>query len=201
MKILLASGSPRRRELLERLGAEICVVVPDVEELKEDGESPEEYVKRNARLKASYVSGRCDPTSGYKCIIAADTVVVFGGSVLEKPLDRDQARRMLQSLSGAKHKVLTGFCLLGLGDRQGKTFTDVVSTEVQFKALTELEIEEYLDTGEYIDKAGSYGIQGLASYMVRSIAGSYTNVVGLPLCQVIECLEKALGLKFTVSLA
>ena len=174
-KIILASGSPRRKEILSNAGIPFEVCVSEAEECA-SGKTPEELVKENALRKAKAVSEKCPG-----CIVlGADTVVVFESSILGKPKDRSEARRMLRSLSGRTHRVLTGVALTD----GSKTVTDVEVTEVHFRELSEEMIEGYLATGECDDKAGSYGIQGRGGVFVEGITGDYFNVVGLPLCKV-----------------
>lgn len=185
MKLILASGSPRRQEMIAGLGMEFEIKVPDVDESVRPGERPLAYAERVAADKARAVLAGPD-----EVILAADTIVVFGEQILGKPQDEQHAREMLQALSGRTHEVITGFCLRS----QDKEVVKTVSTEVQFMTLSEMEIAHYVASGEPMDKAGSYGIQGGAAYMVRRIDGSYSNVVGLPLCEVIESLRTTFGL-------
>lgn len=183
--IVLASASPRRKELLERVGV-LCAVVPS--HINEDyisGESPQEHVLRLAREKALEIAGRSDV--GGRWFIGSDTVVLRDETILGKPLDAADAAAMLASLSGRSHVVLTGFAI---HDREkGTTVSEVVSTAVRFKELTAAEISGYIATGEPFDKAGAYAIQGIGAFMIQAINGSYTNVVGLPLCEVVDALE------------
>lgn len=147
------------------------------------GESPEEYVVRLARTKAIDVAQRYRD----RWVLAADTVVVIDGKVLGKPKDRGEAEKMLEMLSAQEHRVITGYCIFQSSSQ--RSIEGKVSTQVQFKALSLEEIRWYLDTGEPFDKAGAYAIQGKAAFMVKAIQGSYTNVVGLPLCEVIDALH------------
>lgn len=179
MQLVLASASPRRAELLSLAGLSFEIDAPSLEEAALPGERPRAYVERLAAAKAEEVASRWPGA----WILAADTVVALGPDILEKPRDRDDARRMLQALQGRSHEVFTGVAI------QGPAHRDVFSecTEVRFRRLHDMEIEAYLASGEADDKAGSYGIQGRAAAFVESVTGSYTNVVGLPLAQ---CLER-----------
>lgn len=205
-KLILASQSPRRKELLEQAGVSFDIVPADIEEIIMSSELPHEYVKRLSREKAIFVSKLIEkspiPTnmldnkavftnSLFTCssvtwTLGADTTVVMGDHLLEKPTSNDDARRMLQTLSGQTHIVYTGFTLCS--ENREKVITHSVKTDVSFKNLTRNEIEWYISTGEPFDKAGGYAIQGLGAFMVKSINGSYSNVVGLPVCEVMEVL-------------
>jgi septum formation protein len=169
-KLILASASPRRSELLRAAGIEFTVRVANIDETVMADESPEEYVLRLSREKARAVALDGD------WVLGADTTVVVDGEIVAKPVDADDARRMLQMLSGQWHEVLTGVSLLG----GGQVLSEVAVTRVKFAELTDAEIDWYVTTGEPMDKAGAYGIQGYASRFVESIEGSYSNVVGLP---------------------
>ncbi|CAN5856576.1 MAG: septum formation inhibitor Maf [Acidimicrobiia bacterium] len=171
MKLILASASPRREQLLNSLGLEFETVAPDVDELRLPGEEPYDYVERIARLKSAAV-GNSDAV-----IIAADTTVVSEGRVLGKPIHPDEARHMLARLSGTSHEVLTGVAV-----RRGEeTISAVESTIVRFLPLTEEEIAEYVANGEPMDKAGAYALGGLGGLFVDRVEGSPSNVIGLPL--------------------
>lgn len=175
MNIILASASPRRRELLERMGiSSFRVIVSDADETLEAGLSPAMQVERLSRIKArAVVDEAADPGA---VIIAADTVVALDGAILGKPADGEDARRMLSALSGVEHHVYTGVTVI-----QGKTaLTRHEVTAVRFRPLTEQEIEWYIATGECMDKAGAYGIQGYGALLVEGIRGDYYNVMGLP---------------------
>ncbi len=180
MALILASASPRRRQLLADAGVSFVVETSPVVEAIGHGESPEAYVRRLAREKAAGVA-RSHPEDW---VLAADTEVVLDGRVLGKPRDSGEAVAMLASLSGRCHGVMTAFALLGpSGTREG-----LCRTEVCFRALSGAEIRRYVATGEPMDKAGAYGIQGGAAHMVESIRGSYTNVVGLPMAETLAVL-------------
>ncbi len=188
-KIILASQSPRRRYLLERAGLRFSVIPSRFDENSIPLADPGEYVRTLATEKALDIARRY-PESW---VIGADTVVVVGNRVLGKPASTAQARDMLRRLSGCTHCVLTGYCVCRLSD--GKQFAETVRTDVLFKTLTPEEIDWYIQTGEPFDKAGAYAIQGIGTFLVKRINGSYTNVVGLPVCEVLEVLlrEKVIG--------
>ena len=178
--LVLASQSPRRREILRLAGIPFTVRVGDVDESVLDGESPADYVQRLAAAKACAVEAGPGET-----VLGADTTVVIDGEILAKPADADDARRMLARLSGRRHEVLTGVCL-----RRGVTATcEFVTTGVVFATLTAAEIDEYVASGEPMDKAGAYAIQGLASKFVERIEGDYFNVMGLPVALVYRRLR------------
>jgi septum formation protein len=187
--LILASASPRRQELLNSAGISFEVLPSEVDEGFQEGEAPEEYVARLARRKAEKAGEKHKD----RWALAADTVVVVDGRILGKPGDRQEAKEMLGMLSDREHRVITGFCLFR-GD-SGKSREGTVTTRVRFKNLSPREIDGYLDTGEPFDKAGAYAIQGKAAFMVKEIRGSYTNVVGLPLTEVIEALQE-LGIEW-----
>lgn len=180
LKLILASGSPRRAELLRSAGLAFEVIVPDIDEAPRPGEAPDAFVCRTAREKAESVP------SADAVILAADTAVVDGDRILGKPADAQEAAAMLRSISGRTHEVMTGVCLRF----PERTVCFHIETRVTFRKLSEKEIENYVASGEPMDKAGAYAIQGGAAKMVRRVEGSYSNVVGLPLCEVIEELEK-----------
>jgi len=193
MKLILASQSPRRRELLSMLGLHIEIFVPDTEEdCDRTRFSPEELVMglacRKARAAAEQLAQTgCDTDS--TVILAADTVVSLDGTILEKPTDEDEARRMLRALSGRRHEVFTGIAAI----HRGRLAVDGQTTGVCFRALTADMIERYIASGEPMDKAGAYGIQSRGSLFVDRIDGDYFNVVGLPLVRVDEMLQSAFG--------
>ncbi len=175
--VILASQSPRRKELLARIGLEFKVSPSQIEESPPQGESPQEYVTKLAAEKAHSVAPRFSEAA----VIAADTIVVLEGDILGKPRNLAHAKEMLKRLSGRRHQVFTGYAILYQGQERIKS----VCTDVFFKELGPAEIEAYLATGEPLDKAGAYAIQGQASYMVKEIRGSVTNVIGLPLHEVV----------------
>jgi septum formation protein len=182
--IILASQSPRRRRLLEAAGLIFKVIPSQVQEEDFEAVDPAAYAKRLAEAKAGDVAER-HPESW---VIGADSIVLIDGQILEKPASTSDARRMMELLSGKTHQVLTGYAIVLAGDAHA--FSDVETTEVTFKPLTDEEIEWYIQTPEPYDKAGGYAIQGLGSFMVKQIKGSYTNVVGLPVCEVLDQLYR-----------
>jgi septum formation protein len=185
-EIVLASASPRRRELLAQVGIKAQVIPSEVDETLLGNETPEAHVIRLSCAKAMEVAAR--PLQPGRWFIGSDTVVVLDDAILGKPADAAGAAAMLSSLAGRGHRVISGYAV---HDRQrGKTLTAAVTTRVFFKNLTIREIEGYIATGEPYDKAGAYAIQGIGAFMVPCIEGSYTNVVGLPLCEVIAALEE-----------
>lgn len=183
MNIILASQSPRRKELLERMGIrDFETISPNVDESVFHGLPPEELVRRLSAEKAAAVAGRAGEDA---IVIAADTVVALEGAVLGKPADELDAFKMLSALSGVRHQVYTGVTVCRGGEKQ--TAHEV--TDVTFRELSEEEIEHYIATGEPMDKAGSYGIQGRGALLVESIQGDYFNVMGLPLQRLSRMLE------------
>lgn len=208
-QLILASASPRRKELLERVGFVVKTVPADIPETQLADEDPTEFVKRMARTKVLAVVARQRGTgtgaeletippplpsragkgeAAPRWVVGADTIVVVDGEVLGKPASSDQAFDMLQRLSGREHKVMTGFCVFDLA--KNKEGIQAVISTVRMKRMTRPEIEKYLSIGESSDKAGAYAVQGVGSYLIDSIVGSYSNVVGLPLCQLMEMLEE-----------
>lgn len=184
MDIILASQSPRRRELLERMGIErFKTVSPDIDEHVFDGLPPEELVRRLSAEKAQAVADR---VAGGSIVIAADTVVALDGAVLGKPEDELEAFKMLSTLSGVRHQVYTGVTVLQDGERA----TESEVTDVTFRELSEGEIEQYVSTGEPMDKAGAYGIQGYGALLIEGISGDYYNVMGLPVCRLGRMLSR-----------
>ncbi len=184
VSVILASSSPRRQELLSLLDISLKIVPSEVDETLREGESPEEYVRRLALTKAEQVAKKFPDL----CVLAADTIVVVNGEILGKPRDLQEAETMLKKLSGQEHRVITGYCLRHIRAREKRE--RVVSSWVKFKNLSAEEIYWYISTGEPFDKAGGYAVQGKAAFMIKEIKGSYTNVVGLPLCEVIEDLQE-----------
>ena len=183
MKIVLASGSPRRRELLKLMGFEKFDVIPAVKEENDGGETdPGKAVVRLALSKGEEVMERCGKNS---VVIAADTLVFLDGKKLGKPGDTEQAYDMLRALSGRSHSVYTGLCIMA----DGKTVTDFVRTDVFFAELSDEEIYGYIETGEPMDKAGAYGVQGKGSVFVEKIDGDFFNVMGLPVSRLYARLK------------
>lgn len=181
MRLILASQSPRRRELLERAGFQPEIRVSGVPEEHTLGESALEYVARLSRKKAEAIVREQG-----EIVLGADTVVVLDEHILEKPADASDARRMLQMLSGRDHRVITGICLL----HDAGIVSDAEETTVHFAELSDEEVAEYVDSGEPMDKAGAYAIQGLASKFIDRIEGDYCNVVGLPVSRVYKYLRE-----------
>jgi len=183
--LILASASPRRRRMLSQAGFRFSVQVPPGDE---NGDyphlDPKELVLTQARAKALAVAGRA---AGRAVVLSADTVVVLEGQILGKPSGPEEAGRMLAALSGRTHEVLSGFCLVKGGEVVEE---EAVATGVEFRSLSRAEIEAYVAGGSPLDKAGGYGIQDLGGGLARIVRGSYTNVVGLPLAQVIEALAR-----------
>ena len=181
--IILASASPRRTELMALAGIEFSVVPADICEDVLPGEAPADHVIRLSREKADAVAMKTDG----RFFIGADTIVVLDGAILGKPVDATDAKRMLSGLSGRDHEVITGFTVF---DKVSAVhISRSVCTEVTFKKLEEKEIAAYIATGCPMDKAGAYAIQGGAVHFVRSINGSYTNVIGLPMTELYEVLQ------------
>ncbi|MBI4596274.1 MAG: septum formation inhibitor Maf [Candidatus Tectomicrobia bacterium] len=183
--LILASNSPRRAALLKQIGLHFKIIPPKVEESRKAGESAVKYVRRLAALKAEAVA-----VSHQKgLVISADTVVLLGEEILEKPANEEEARTMLYKLRGKQHRVITGLALV----RKDPPFSRVSSvvTTVEFRELSSRDIEGYLATGEPFDKAGAYGIQGRGAALVKTIKGCYFNVVGLPLSSLAELLAEA----------
>jgi septum formation protein len=179
--LVLASASPRRKQLLRQIGIPFRIITNRV---REDTLSRDPVM--NARLlaeaKAHAVAGKCEG----RWILGADTIVVLDKAALGKPADEDEALAMLRQLSGREHRVITGFCLVASDSK--KPYSEAVVTRVTFKRLTKKEILGYVATREPFGKAGSYGIQGIGAFLVKRISGSYTNVVGLPLCALVNAL-------------
>ncbi len=192
-KIILASASPRRRELLSNMGLDFQVVVSEADETSVDSSVPPHiYVQELALLKATATAKNIINDKA-AIIISADTIVVNDGKILGKPADESEAFDMLKSLSGKPHKVYTGFCVLRMEDAY--TVCRHIETEVVFKELTDEKIRRYVTSGEPMDKAGAYGIQGLGAMLVDSIHGDYFNVVGLPVSALADTLEDDFGFK------
>jgi nucleoside triphosphate pyrophosphatase len=184
-RFILASASPRRRELLASIGAAFEVIPSHIPEVRADGEAPEEYVARLSREKAAEVA-RAHPS---RWIIAADTTVLLGDQLLEKPVDAADAQRMLAAIAGQTHIVYTGVTLQNV--EHDYRDTRVAESEVRMLSLDARDIEWYVQTGEPLDKAGAYAVQGIGAMFIDSIHGSYTNVVGLPLALLFRMLRKA----------
>lgn len=180
--IVLGSGSPRRRELLENIGISFEVVVSKAEEpAPEKGETPVDYAKRMAHMKAAEVASRRPG----EVVIGSDTVVALDDEIMGKPKDNEDALRMLTALSGKTHQVVSGVSVI-MPD--GKTETFAACTDVVMRQSSRDELLAYIATGEPADKAGAYAIQGIGTFLVREITGSYTNVVGLPVARLVDVL-------------
>ena len=184
-QVILASASPRRRELLEQVGVRAIVQSVDIDESRRPGEPVKQYVQRLAMEKAE--RGFAIIKNSQKLpVVGSDTIVVIDGIILGKPENRQQAKQMLQQLSGQKHTVLTSVAIV----TEDKKVIDTSSSEVLFNKLELQEIEEYVATGEPDDKAGSYAIQGLAAQFVKSLNGSFSGVMGLPLFETVQLLKQ-----------
>lgn len=194
MKLLLASSSPRRGELLSQINVEYERISVNVDEIKEENESAKDYVQRLALQKAQAGWEKSNKESLFLdvdvMVLGADTIVVCGGRVMEKPKNKLDAKQMMMLLSASTHQVFTAIALV---NKQNKVVT-LVETDVTFKTLSEQEISDYWDTGEPQDKAGGYGIQGIAGQFVTHISGSYSAVVGLPLHETAELIKSFEGL-------
>jgi len=178
--LILASASPRRADLLRWAGVPIEIDPAAIDETRRPGEDPLEYAKRLAQEKA------LAKATARRLCLGADTTVFIGSRVFEKPADAAEAARHLRNLSGQSHRVVTAFCL---ADGDQPVHLQAVVSLVTFRTLTPCMIERYVATGEGLDKAGAYGLQGWGGFLVESIEGSYTNVVGLPLTEVLAALE------------
>lgn len=181
MVLVLASQSPRRAEILRQAGISFTIRTAEVDETPLAGETPEDYVRRLAEEKARAVEATASET-----VLGADTTVVVDGQILAKPEDATDAKRMIRLLAGRAHDVLTGICL----SRGNHMICDFASTRVWFAAISESEISAYVESGEPMDKAGGYAIQGLASKFVERIEGCYFNVMGLPVGLVYRHLKR-----------
>jgi len=194
-RLVLASKSPRRYELMKQVGLEFDVIPSGIEEDYMKGESPRKHVLRLAEAKALNVGNRHPD----RWVVAADTIVYVDHAILGKPKSREEAKKMLRRLSGKEHRVLTGFSIHHL--EKGKGDQEAVQTTVKVKKLTPAEMDWYVETGEPFDKAGGYAVQGVGSFMIESIKGSYTNVVGLPICELIQMLSRLGAITFPPTLS
>lgn len=185
MKLILASASARRAEILRNAGLPFAVLSSAVDETPVPGESPQDLVQRLATAKAELVAARA---VGPAIVIAADTVVTLEGGILGKPRTTDDARQMLEKLSGRTHSVITGVTLIRLPDAERREFVEI--TQVHFTTLSKRDILRYLASGEPFDKAGAYAIQGMAGRFIPRIEGCYFNVVGLPLARLCRALAE-----------
>ncbi len=185
MKFILASSSPRRRELLAMIGLDFEVIPSHVPEVHQPGEVPEEYVARLSRDKANAIASEHPD----RWVIAADTTVFYGEELLEKPVDAPDAERMLAIIAGRTHVVYTGVTLVNAA--RGWRDTRITESEVRMLPMSDSDIAWYVRTGEPLDKAGAYAVQGVGSMFIESVHGNYTNVVGLPLATLFQMLRKA----------
>lgn len=182
--IVLASASPRRSDLLESAGIHAKTCPSSIDESYLEGETPERHALRLASEKAKEVAAKCNG----RFFIGADTIVVIDGEIMGKPVDFADAERMLRKLSDSSHEVITAYTVFD--SETGREISEAVKTLVYFRPLLDEEIHAYIASGCPFDKAGAYAIQGAAAQMIRRIEGSYTNVVGLPLCEIVEALRK-----------
>jgi septum formation protein len=188
--LILASASPRRREILQSLGLKFKIIPAHVNEDYLAGESPAKHVSRLSYNKAIAVALKYQNA----WVLGADTIVVIDGMILGKPKNKAQAHKMLRKLSGREHKVFTGFTIAHVAVKVYQT--QVVQSAVRFKMISPEEMKWYIACDEPYDKAGGYAIQGKGAYFIQSIRGSYTNVIGLPLCEVIEIFKKFKAISF-----
>ena len=188
MKLVLASSSPRRAQILRDAGFDFTIKPANVDESLAPGEAVEAYVARIAQAKAHAVAGRALADGTPAIVIAADTVVLAGKQILPKPKDADDARRMLRLLNATTHEVLTGLFVIRAYD--GISFAHLERTRVEFTRISDLDIDAYIQTKEPFDKAGAYGIQGIGGRFVRKVDGCYFNVMGLPLSRLWEILRQ-----------
>ncbi|CDZ78159.1 Maf-like protein YhdE [Legionella massiliensis] len=187
LKIILASASPRRLQILQAHGLSAVVKPADIEEILQNGEDAKNYVTRLAREKAQTVLSQLRKNRA-DLIIAADTTVAYENHILEKPRDREDAYRMLRMLSGKSHEVYTGYALVFLPEQ--RWWVNYTKTRIQFHHLNEQQIQDYIDSGEPFDKAGAYGIQQVRDSFVKDIEGSYYNVMGLPIEDILARLNQ-----------
>jgi len=189
-KLILASASPRRIEMLQLMGLDIDVLPSGIDEAFRRGETPREHVLRLSEEKALAVA-RSHPSDW---VLGADTIVIIAGEVLGKPGSVAEAKEMLEKLSGREHEVFTGFCIVR--QKTGILIREVVESSVLFREVTGDEMDWYTASEEPYDKAGAYAVQGIGAFFIREIRGSYTNVMGLPLCEVIDALKRVSAIGF-----
>jgi MAF protein len=189
-KLILASASPRRQELLRSVGLKFKTIPAHVNEDYIKGESPQQHVRRLAQEKAQLIARKYPRV----WVLGADTIVVIDGLILGKPKNKTQAKEMLKKLSGSEHKVFTGFTVIQVASKV--SHSDIVQSTVKFKKISAAELDWYIACDEPYDKAGGYAVQGKGAYFIKSIRGSYTNVIGLPLCEVLETLKKLEAISF-----
>ncbi|MDO4845116.1 MAG: Maf family protein [Oscillospiraceae bacterium] len=183
MALILASKSPRRQQLLRQIGLSFTVRVTDADETMDPAKPPQEEVARVSAVKAAAAAAASGPDD---IVVAADTIVVVDGTVLGKPASAEDAVRMLRTLSGREHRVMTGLTV----QKGSRVVTHTEITEISFRALSDAEIRAYVATGDPLDKAGSYGVQGAAGSFVDRICGDYFNVMGLPICTLTLILRR-----------
>lgn len=188
--LILASASPRRKKLFYSMGLTFRIVPAHVNEDYRPGETPGQHVKRLSKNKAMMIA----PKHQDSWVLGADTIVVIDGEILGKPANKQQAKTMLGKLSGREHKVFTGFSIIHL--QRKICYTQIVQSAVLFKTISPREKHWYISSDEPYDKAGGYAVQGKGAYFIKSIRGSYTNVIGLPLCEVMEALMKFKAITF-----
>jgi septum formation protein len=192
-RFILASASPRRIELLKLMGLDFEVMPSDIDETIHRGETPREHVLRLSEEKALAIAHR--HTDAW--VLGADTIVIIEGEVLGKPGSRPEAKEMLEKLSGREHEVFTGFSIARR--EAGILIREVVESTVLFREITDDEMDWYTASEEPYDKAGSYAVQGMGAFFIREIRGSYTNVMGLPLCEVVDALKGVSAIRFSGS--
>jgi septum formation protein len=188
--LILASASPRRQELLRAMDLKFKIIPAHINEIYLAGESPRQHVKRLSGDKAMVIARKYSKA----WVLGADTIVVIDGLILGKPKSQTQAREMLQKLSGREHKVFTGFTIAHVDAEVYQT--KVIQSSVRFKTISPREMEWYIACDEPYDKAGGYAVQGKGACFIQSIRGSYTNVIGLPLCEVLEAFKKLGSINF-----
>ncbi len=189
-RLILASASPRRSELLRRMGLDFAVIPSGADEALRGGETPREHVLRLAEEKALAIARR-HPDAW---VLGADTAVIVNGEILGKPQSVAEAREMLGKLSGREHEVLTGFSIVR--QKTGTRIREAVESTVRFREIAGDELTWYTVSEEPYDKAGAYAVQGMGAFFIREIRGSWTNVVGLPLCEVVDALKRAGAISF-----
>jgi septum formation protein len=188
--LILASASPRRQELLRAMDLKFKIIPAHINEIYLAGESPRQHVKRLSGDKAMVIARKYPKA----WVLGADTIVVIDGLILGKPKSQTQAREMLRKLSGREHKVFTGFTIAHVDAEVYQT--KVIQSSVRFKTISPREMEWYIACDEPYDKAGGYAVQGKGACFIQSIRGSYTNVIGLPLCEVLEAFKKLGSINF-----
>lgn len=187
MKTILASKSPRRKELMDTLNIEYEIKVSDVDETLEEGLTPEEQAKMLSYKKAKKVF---EETTGDRIVVGSDTMVVKDGKIYGKPKNKKDAFKMLKTLQGTKHQAITGLAILIEKDGKYEEYVDCDMTEVYFKEMSDKEINSWIDTGEAFDKAGAYAVQGNFMVFIEKINGNYSTVMGLPIHKVYDILKK-----------